>query len=55
MKVIVLGSGVIGVSCAYQLAEAGHEVTRWFLRSETDLWVLVGPGRWRVSRVARAA
>ena len=27
MKVIVLGSGVIGVSCAYQLAEAGHEVT----------------------------
>ena len=27
MKVIVLGSGVIGVSCAYQLAAAGHEVT----------------------------
>ena len=27
MKVIVLGSGVIGVSCAYQLAVAGHEVT----------------------------
>ncbi len=27
MKVIVLGSGVIGVSCAYQLAQAGHEVT----------------------------
>ncbi len=27
MKVIVLGSGVIGVSCAYQLALAGHEVT----------------------------
>lgn len=27
MKVIVLGSGVIGVSCAYQLAGAGHEVT----------------------------
>jgi D-amino-acid dehydrogenase len=27
MKVIVLGSGVIGVSCAHQLALAGHEVT----------------------------
>ena len=27
MKVIVLGSGVIGVSSAYQLALAGHEVT----------------------------
>ena len=27
MKVIVLGSGVIGVSCAYHLAAAGHEVT----------------------------
>ena len=27
MKVIVLGSGVIGVSCAYQLAAAGHEVS----------------------------
>jgi D-amino-acid dehydrogenase len=27
MKVLVLGSGVIGVSCAYQLAQAGHEVT----------------------------
>ena len=27
MKVIILGSGVIGVSCAYQLAAAGHEVT----------------------------
>ena len=27
MKVIVLGSGVIGVSCAYQLALSGHEVT----------------------------
>jgi D-amino-acid dehydrogenase len=27
MKVMVLGSGVIGVSCAYQLALAGHEVT----------------------------
>ena len=27
MKVLVLGSGVIGVSCAYQLALAGHEVT----------------------------
>ncbi|HRP27824.1 MAG TPA: D-amino acid dehydrogenase [Burkholderiaceae bacterium] len=27
MKVIVLGSGVIGVSCAYQLAVDGHEVT----------------------------
>ena len=27
MKVIVLGSGVIGVSCAYNLAGAGHEVT----------------------------
>lgn len=27
MKLLVLGSGVIGVSCAYQLARAGHEVT----------------------------
>jgi D-amino-acid dehydrogenase len=27
MKVLVLGSGVIGVSAAYQLALAGHEVT----------------------------
>jgi D-amino-acid dehydrogenase len=27
MKVMVLGGGVIGVSCAYQLAQAGHEVT----------------------------
>ena len=27
MKVLVLGSGVIGVSSAYQLAAAGHEVT----------------------------
>ena len=27
MKVVVLGSGVIGVTCAYQLAKAGHEVT----------------------------
>ncbi len=27
MKVIVLGSGVIGVTTAYYLAEAGHEVT----------------------------
>jgi D-amino-acid dehydrogenase len=27
MKVIVLGAGVIGVTTAYQLAKAGHEVT----------------------------
>ena len=27
MKVLVLGSGVIGVSCAWHLAAAGHEVT----------------------------
>jgi len=27
MKVLVLGSGVIGVTSAYQLALAGHEVT----------------------------
>ena len=27
MKVLVLGSGVIGVTSAYYLAQAGHEVT----------------------------
>ena len=27
MKVLILGSGVIGTSCAYYLAKAGHEVT----------------------------
>jgi len=27
MKVLVLGSGVIGTACAYYLARAGHEVT----------------------------
>ena len=27
MKVVVLGSGVIGVACAYYLAQDGHEVT----------------------------
>ncbi|MDA4635806.1 FAD-dependent oxidoreductase, partial [Escherichia coli] len=27
MKVIVLGAGIIGVTSAYQLAKAGHEVT----------------------------
>ena len=27
MKVLVLGAGVIGVSTAYYLAKAGHEVT----------------------------
>ena len=27
MRVLVLGSGVIGVSSAYYLARAGHEVT----------------------------
>ncbi len=27
MKVLVLGGGVIGVSCAYELAKAGHAVT----------------------------
>ena len=26
MRVVVLGSGVIGVTSAYYLAEAGHEV-----------------------------
>jgi D-amino-acid dehydrogenase len=26
MRVLVLGGGVIGVSCAYYLADAGHEV-----------------------------
>jgi len=27
MKVIVLGAGIIGVTSAYQLAKAGHDVT----------------------------
>ena len=27
MKVLILGSGVIGVTSAYYLAKAGHEVT----------------------------
>jgi D-amino-acid dehydrogenase len=27
MKVVVLGSGIVGVNSAYQLAKAGHEVT----------------------------
>ena len=27
MKVVVLGSGVIGVTTAWYLAQAGHEVT----------------------------
>ena len=27
MKVLILGSGVIGTSCAYYMAKAGHEVT----------------------------
>ena len=27
MKVVVLGSGMVGVTCAYQLANAGHEGT----------------------------
>ncbi|MEO5757499.1 MAG: FAD-dependent oxidoreductase, partial [Mesorhizobium sp.] len=27
MKIMVLGGGVIGVTTAYYLAEAGHEVT----------------------------
>ena len=27
MKVIVLGAGIIGVTSAYELAKAGHEVT----------------------------
>lgn len=27
MRVMVLGAGVIGVSTAYYLAQAGHEVT----------------------------
>ncbi|MBN3786690.1 D-amino acid dehydrogenase [Burkholderia sp. Ac-20353] len=27
MRVVVLGSGVVGVTCAYYLARAGHEVT----------------------------
>ncbi|MBB5539157.1 D-amino-acid dehydrogenase [Rhizobium giardinii] len=27
MKIIVLGAGIVGVTSAYQLARAGHEVT----------------------------
>jgi D-amino-acid dehydrogenase len=27
MKVLVLGAGVVGVTCAHYLAEDGHEVT----------------------------
>ena len=27
MRVVILGSGVIGVTSAYYLAQAGHEVT----------------------------
>ena len=27
MKVLVLGAGVIGTTCAYYLSKAGHEVT----------------------------
>ena len=27
MKVLVLGAGVIGTTCAHYLAKAGHEVT----------------------------
>jgi D-amino-acid dehydrogenase len=27
MKIIVLGSGVIGTASAYYLAQAGHQVT----------------------------
>ena len=27
MKVIVLGAGIVGVTSAYQLAKAGHDVT----------------------------
>ena len=27
MKVVVLGAGIVGVTSAYQLAKAGHEVT----------------------------
>src|SRR6478672_5673629 len=26
MKILVLGAGVVGTTCAYYLAEAGHEV-----------------------------
>ena len=35
MKVLVLGSGVIGVSAAYELARDGHEVEVIDLRSIT--------------------
>ncbi|WP_147592948.1 FAD-dependent oxidoreductase [Corynebacterium provencense] len=27
MKITVIGAGVTGLSCAHELAEAGHEVT----------------------------
>jgi D-amino-acid dehydrogenase len=44
MKVIVLGGGVIGVSCAYFLARAGHEVVL-LERREGWRWKRVSPMR----------
>ena len=57
MKVVILGSGVIGVTTAYFLAKAGHEVTvidrqngpaletSFANAGEVSPWLLVALGR----------